>query len=572
MIARTLIEDVLIKDGIRLPFAEQALLAQPGVSADLLQRLSAASLLRVERDDQGRMLYEVGHDTLVRPIEEAAKARREAEKRTFEEMRLKKEAERQRQERKKIEAARRRNILVGLFAFALLAFAFYQTWVANKAKEEAKAMTIKAQQSEALAVDKTTEAGNNLKKAEAEQENARLALLEVDKQTNATEEQKQLARQNLAAADRALALARQATADVVQSLLENAANSVYHLQYPEALATLQKAAGLGQKKPEVARALFEIAFFYHESGQIATADSLAADIAGLLAFSDRVTSSHPVTTTGADLTTFKKLSNLSTFRPALDALYIRYYGNLITIPGGRDTIGGLIGWLGDSIPPLVVTVSPFQLGHSETTWWQYILFCTITGYPQPETPGWGSDGDNPVVNVSWYDAVVYCNWRSQREGLRAAYTIDSVGRKQNEGWDVTLDSTANGFRLPTEAEWEYAARAGTDFEYAGDSLLEKVGWFYGNSGSRTRPVAQKKPNGRGLYDMSGNAWEWCYDRYGDYPPGPVKDYRGPDEGSSRIPRGGSWGNDADSARVAYRGNYYPDYRFSNYGFRLARAR
>ncbi|MFN0033535.1 MAG: SUMF1/EgtB/PvdO family nonheme iron enzyme [Saprospiraceae bacterium] len=590
-IARHLVEDVLIKDGIRLPFAEQALLALPGVSADLLQRLAAASLLRVERDDQGRMLYEVGHDTLVRPIEEAAKARREAEKREAEELRLREEAlaaeaqlaqeaERQRQERKKIEAGRRRNLLVGLGALALLAFAFYQTWVASQARQKAElairaaeAMSNLAEENKHRAEEKTLEADSirlEVDKAKSRIDTARMQVLLAE---NATAQQKQLARKNLEEAE-------QAGVKVVYFILDNAKQQIKALDYPAADTILRSAielvgsrppsSPLGPMRPLVAKALMEPAFFFHETGKTAKADSLAADIAGLLASSDGVTSSHPVTTH-----TFSGLSNLESLQTTLKALRAKYYGVFADVPGGTDTIGGAVIY-GDTIPALVVTVSPFRLATTETTWWQYNLFCNATGYPQPTKPGWGSDGDNPVVNVSWYDVVVYANWRSHREGLQPAYTIDSVGRSQDEGWDVALVSLPDGegrggagFRLPKEAEWEYAARAGTDFEYAGDSLLQNVGWYGENSGSRTHPVAGKKPNGLGLYDMSGNVWEWCWDRYGAYPEGPVKDYRGPDEGPSRVLRGGAWNFINDYCFVSWRNNLDDWNRYYSVGSRLA---
>lgn len=209
---------------------------------------------------------------------------------------------------------------------------------------------------------------------------------------------------------------------------------------------------------------------------------------------------------------------------------------------------------------------------TETTWWQYHLFCITNGYPLPEEPGWDSDGDNPVVNVSWHDAVVYCNWRSAREGLGEVYSIDSSGGYENQdNWSLEIKDDKNGYRLPTEAEWQYAAtNAGRDaFEYAGSDNPDEVGWYGNNSGSRTRPVMGKKPNALGLYDLSGNVWEWCRDWYGIYPEGEQNNYRGPESGSSRVLRGGSWGNNDYNCSVRRRDYYNPGLRYINYGFRLA---
>jgi len=172
-------------------------------------------------------------------------------------------------------------------------------------------------------------------------------------------------------------------------------------------------------------------------------------------------------------------------------------------------------------------------------------------------------GLRPVEQASWYDAVRFCNALSAACGLQAAYTIGSGGEPS-----VSCDFRAHGFRLPTEAEWEYAARAGQDFEYAGSNELDKVGWYINNSSGHTHPVGQKKPNAWGLYDMSGNVWEWCWDRYGDYPNKSQNDPYGPDFGDYRVRRGGSWSSYARLCRAAYRSWFVPGDRSVYLGFRL----
>ena len=155
--------------------------------------------------------------------------------------------------------------------------------------------------------------------------------------------------------------------------------------------------------------------------------------------------------------------------------------------------------------------------------------------------------DCPVESVSWDDAQRFL-------------------KKLNEG------GGEYEYRLPTEAQWEYACRAGTTTRYyTGDSKadLKRAGWYGENSGDKTHPVGQKKPNAFGLYDMHGNVWEWCQDWFGDYPAGPVTDPTGPKCGSNRVLRGGGWYDNARYCRSADRYGYYPSFRGSRYGFRLA---
>jgi formylglycine-generating enzyme required for sulfatase activity len=172
-------------------------------------------------------------------------------------------------------------------------------------------------------------------------------------------------------------------------------------------------------------------------------------------------------------------------------------------------------------------------------------------------------GRRPVENVSWYDAIKCANALSRKQGLKEVYTID--------GENVEADWSANGWRLPTEAEWEYAARAGTDFKYSGSNNLDEVGWYDDNSGDETHRVGEKKPNGWGLYDMSGNVFEWCWDWRGRYPSSKQTDPKGPKTGSYRVCRGGSWSRDAESARVSCRDYNIPSRRRFNLGFRFSRS-
>jgi len=191
--------------------------------------------------------------------------------------------------------------------------------------------------------------------------------------------------------------------------------------------------------------------------------------------------------------------------------------------------------------------------------------------------------NNPVTNVSWYDALVYCNTRSIKENLTPCYTIDGktdpkdwgrVPRSFYEGekWNAsTCDFKANGYRLPTEAEWEWAERGGESYTYAGSDTIDEVAWYNDYSESHilgTRDVKTKKANAYGLYDMSGNVWEWCWDWYGSI----LSDTAdtGSASGYFRVSRGGSWRDGTGCAEVVYQSHGDPGDRYGSYGFRLVR--
>jgi formylglycine-generating enzyme required for sulfatase activity len=163
-----------------------------------------------------------------------------------------------------------------------------------------------------------------------------------------------------------------------------------------------------------------------------------------------------------------------------------------------------------------------------------------------------------VEQVSWFDAVEFCNELSRQTGLEPAYGM--------AGEQVTRNPKATGYRLPTEAQWEYACRAGTTGDRYGE--LDDIAWYDENSGGESHGVGQKQANGFGLYDMLGNVWEWCNDWYGRYPKEPVTDPAGAEQGSGRVDRGGSWGNGPSIVRSANRAGFTPDSRDGNLGFRL----
>ena len=171
----------------------------------------------------------------------------------------------------------------------------------------------------------------------------------------------------------------------------------------------------------------------------------------------------------------------------------------------------------------------------------------------------------PVTNVSWYDAVRFANALSAYEGFEECYQIKGEEVLFPKGVDCL------GYRLPTEAEWEYAARAKSKYVFSGGNRLSKLAWTVDNSGDESHYIGQKLPNAFGLYDMSGNVWEWCWDQYDTYDPSQTIDPLGAQDGQYRVRRGGSYQQEVNYARVDTRYSVHPNYRSPEQGFRLVRT-
>ena len=233
---------------------------------------------------------------------------------------------------------------------------------------------------------------------------------------------------------------------------------------------------------------------------------------------------------------------------------------LVQIPGGKFLMGDK-----DEIdaPPHEVVVNSFLMDRHLVTQEQ---FQKIMG----ANPSRWKGGKNPVEQLRWSDAAKFCNQRSELEGLQPCYDLKTL----------VCNFEANGYRLPTEAEWEYACRAGTTTAYFFGDSPAKAGdyaWIDKNSGGHPRPVGQKQPNPWGLYDMAGNVWEWCNDFYkvDYYQEAPRENPSGPKEGQNKVLRGGAWRFSADNCRSGYRYNESPGYSdvcfgYDIYGFRCVR--
>jgi len=251
-------------------------------------------------------------------------------------------------------------------------------------------------------------------------------------------------------------------------------------------------------------------------------------------------------------------------------------GNTGNIPGYIEMVqipAGTLTWTSTTM-----TLSAFKMGKYEVTQEQYLEVMGVNpSYFSSAFAAGEIQSKRPVEQVTWFDAVEFCNKLSTKEGLTPVYTI--TGRTPATGYPITAATvtatwTNNGYRLPTEAQWEYACRASgttTDWTFGNDqNQLINYAWYYANSNDKTHQVGKKSANAWGLHDMHGNAWEWCWDWYGILPTSNQTDYKGAGSGTDRVLRGGSWYSSEEGTRSASRFYYYPGYWLNYFGFRVVR--
>jgi formylglycine-generating enzyme required for sulfatase activity len=246
---------------------------------------------------------------------------------------------------------------------------------------------------------------------------------------------------------------------------------------------------------------------------------------------------------------------------ALPVLQPKSGGAMVLIPAGTFTMGDSSSRPDET--PHRVSVNSFYLDKYPVTQEFYEKIMGVN-------PSKRKDPKNPVERTQWTDAVRFCNKCSELEGLTPCYDLNT--------WECNFD--ADGYRLPTEAEWEYACRAGSTTLYCfgdGERELPQYAWLKPHSQGKPHPVGQKLPNRWGLYDVHGNAWQWCNDWYGEtyYTESPAENPRGPATGKMRVLRGGAWDSTAEKGRSAYRHKEFPVYSDAcfgadSYGFRRAR--
>jgi len=570
--AQLLIEDGLVSEGegMRLTLHESLIEQQYQVDKSLLNKLVDSRLLRSEPFIRGGYTYELSHDRLIPAVKQSRDHRKalEAEReQAAEAERLRLQMETDRLEKEKTQ--RQLRLVRGLLVLAVVALcvAGFFAWNANRQQK----IALKA---EKIAID-AQEA------AEKERDSAQKARDQIALEKNATEEQRKIAEDNLKRADEANAEAKkerdktqQALIELeqkVQQILKNAELDVLSLRYEAALKKIQSLENVGVAKGAVATALLEIAFYHNEIGDRHHALGLLSRTASLL--------EQPFTLSlkSDSIQARQQLRDaMQQFFPShFDYLFgEKYYPKMVVVKGGTFWMGcdtTLNQICGDDETWHQQTVSDFKMAKYETTWWQYFLFCKATGH-EYRSPEWGTFGDNPAVGMSWFDAILYSNWVNRQLGLEEVYAVSNK-RKQGsrDYYDVDWKADTKGFQLPTEAQWEYAAKGGTarsPFVYSGDSLLAEVAWYYSNSDGRTQKVGTKKPNALGLYDLSGNVWEWCWEKYARYSEGITTKYRRSEEGTFRIVRGGSWYNDSNP--VSFREYVDPEVSYYTSGVRLLR--
>ncbi len=256
---------------------------------------------------------------------------------------------------------------------------------------------------------------------------------------------------------------------------------------------------------------------------------------------------------------------------------------MVFVEGSTFSMGTASGHT-DEEPVHSVTVSDFYMGQYEVTQKEYR---EVMDYDPCAYTSYGKGDNNPVHLINWYRAIAYCNKLSLKMGLEPVYTVSGVNfatlthrqipTSDDSTWNSAIcDWTKNGYRLPTEAEWEYAAKGGIhkeNFTYSGSNDIGLVAWYEDNSGDKTHTVGTQASNKLGLYDMSGNVWEWCWDWYHSsyYENSPDTNPKGPASGSNRVTRGGSFFLIAYNSRVAEREHSNPSSGHKSDGFRVVRS-
>ena len=381
---------------------------------------------------------------------------------------------------------------------------------------------------------------------------------------------------------------------IVKAILANAEKQILNLDYAKSWTTMVSAISFDTLQDTIGLAMLEPAIWYIETGQHARASKMLDTIANLL----NNNTLKNLLLNLPRLDSAEQRHQLRAYASKLDdrtyrQLMQRYYPVMLKIPGGKQFTMGKSALIkqDSNVLSQPVRVDDFELAKTETTVWQWAIFCATTGkdikfYLPKDSLGKDrqDQGNHPVVNVTWPETVEYANWLNNRYWLNENNPLERAIIVQ-AGNGYTLKLNANGFRLPTEAEWEYAASGkGEAFLFGNgkniadpreinfNAAKETPNSLKGPNRGRTVPVASlKNANDLGLYDMSGNANEWCWDWVAPYTPEFKTNPSGPLQGKTRVFRGGSWFSPAVRATVSHRSSYVPNTRKDAIGFRVART-
>ena len=312
-------------------------------------------------------------------------------------------------------------------------------------------------------------------------------------------------------------------------------------------------------RQQIAGLLFELAFYFRETEAPDSKKLLIRDLTGFLGFSYNLFMKNYNNELVFLLN--RDSSEQESFEETCFSTVVKkYFPDMALLPGGTFEKGTDIP-CPDCEPRTFVSVDSLYIGKTEVTNHQYNLYLKAHGKSIFEENAYRGtiNGNCPVVKVDWFNALSYCNWLNERLKLKKCYSI----RKESPVQYSVFTEEKNGFRLPTENEWEYAARANSNFAFSGNDTIETVGWYKQNSGNAVRPVASLKANGFGLYDMCGNAAEWCWDWNKASSSDTLTNKK------RRVFRGGSYYFDAEDCRVFSR---FVSYERNNYatGFRIVR--
>lgn len=579
-VARHLIEDGLIFEAEerRLSLYEGQISEDFHVPAALLKQLVDSRLLRAEPNPGGGFNYELCHDSLVKPIL-LAKAQRvaaERERQQQEELRQAREKA-AREEAQRLRERRRSLIVIGVVSVLAL-ISLVMAIVAWQKNEEARQQAENAQIAQREALKQAADAEAARQQAEEamglatstnfvlemKQDSLRMVLNEV-------EQAKQTAEARLQQVLTAQEAAKAATIGKVQTMLNTVRDYFEQGKYDDILPELDLAAAEQVERMRVRRAYAELAYVYSfapakftTAVEIINTHLSEAPPEGAKTMIELQSKAGP----NAIRAGLQERIGDSVYDDIV-AAYAGFFPQRVKIKGGIFTMGSpdSLDDREDDETQHEVQVSDFQIGTYEVTVAQYRFYCNLTGTQMASELSGSRHDRHPVVNVSWKDAVKYANWLNTIFEYTASMTPDAG----------LFDPVRRGYRLPTEAEWEFAARSrGLPEVYAGTSHTDSLtfyAWYNGNSG-QPHPVGRKLPNTLGLYDMSGNVWEWCSDWYdGDYyelcaQQGVVENPVGPPDGSFRVMRGGSWNYYGLGCRTSNRYSFWPDNRSDYIGFRL----